>query len=327
MKPPYTKACVTGGAGFIGSHLVPALLSRNLSVTVLDNLSVGRAENIPPEARIVRGDILDEQTAREAIDGCDIVFHLAARVAIRSSFKFVVEDTMTNVAGTASVLRAAQLAGTVRKVITASSMAVYADSPERRSVDENHPTEPISPYGISKLAAERLTHSMCAHAGIQSVVLRLFNTYGAGQRLSPYVGAVTIFINKLRLGECPIIFGDGEQCRDFVHVEDVAAGFAKAMESDTSGETFNIGSGVPRSVNQLLESLNRSMNTNCSARHLEAVAGELRYSVADISKARTLLGYAPKHDFESSLGAVIDEISKEQQRSLRAVAEETVNNV
>jgi UDP-glucose 4-epimerase len=256
---------------------------------------------------LIVGDILDPGCLGDALTGCDVVFHLAARVAIRASFTGVVEDTTTNVVGTASVLQAAHAAG-VRKVITTSSMAVYADAAAPVPLDEHYPTEPISPYGISKLAAERLTHTMCAQAGMQSVVLRLFNTYGPGQALSPYVGVVTIFVNALRQGKPPTIFGDGAQCRDFVHVADVVQGFVGAMEADVSGETFNIGTGVPTSVNTVLRHLNRVMQTSLAGRYSEAVAGELRYSIADIRKAHRMLGYAPQHRFETAIETVVRDI-------------------
>ena len=308
MTHMFTKACVTGGAGFIGSHLVRTLLKRGLAVTVLDNLSVGRAQNVPPEATLVEGDILNPQHLDKAIAHCDIVFHLAARVAIRSSFEFVVEDTLTNVVGTASLLKAIHRSGSVRKVVAASSMAVYADSTTFTPLDENHSTAPISPYGISKLAMEQLTHTMSVSTGLQSAVLRLFNTYGPGQALSPYVGVVTIFINALRNKKNPTIFGDGKQCRDFVHVEDVVSGFVRAMDTPTFGETFNIGTGTPLSVNAVLQSLNRAMHTGYTGKHVEAVPGELRYSVADIRKAQKMLGYEPAHRFDSSIDVVVREV-------------------
>lgn len=319
MAKTFQSACVTGGAGFIGSHLVENLLQRGVAVTVLDDLSVGRRENVPAGARLVVGNLLDPKAAEEALAGCQALFHLAARVAIRSSFEFAVEDAQTNLAGTASILRAAARAGSVRKVVAASSMAVYADAPERKPVPENHATAPISPYGVSKLAAERLTHLLSEQSGMQSVVLRLFNTYGPRQALSPYVGVVTIFINRLLSGEQPVIYGDGEQCRDFVHARDVATGFLAAMEAEVSGETCNIGSGQARTVNQVLASLQRVMKTASLPQHVQAVPGELRYSVADITKARRLLGYHPVHDFESSVSAVVDEI---RLRARSAVADQ-----
>lgn len=307
MSSTYTTACVTGGAGFIGTHLVRALLARCMTVSVLDNLCVGKATTVPTGARVVVGDILDPVCLGDALGGCDVVFHLAARVAIRASFAGVVEDTTTNVVGTASVLQAAQTAG-VRKVITTSSMAVYADAVAPLPIAEDAPTEPISPYGISKLAAERLTHTMCASAGMQSAALRLFNTYGPGQTLSPYVGVVTIFVNALRQGKAPTIFGDGTQCRDFVHVADVVQGFLATMDADVSGETFNIGTGVPTSVNTVLHHIHRVMHTDLAGQHVEAVPGELRYSLADIGKARRLLGYAPQHNFATAIETVVRDI-------------------
>ncbi len=310
MAETYRVACVTGGAGFIGSHLVRALLDRGLEVRVLDNLSVGRRENVPSEAALVVGDIADETAARRAIDGSDIVFHLAARVAIRSSFEFAFEDATTNVAGTARILRAVEDGKTPRKVIVASSMAVYADAEGPTPIGEDHPTAPISPYGVTKLAVERLTHLMCARIGIPSVALRLFNTYGRGQALSPYVGVVTIFIDALSRGERPTIFGDGEQRRDFVHVEDVARGFVDAMAAPVARATYNIGSGRGLSVNDVYSSVQSALGTDIEPRRADAVPGEMRFSVADISRARAELAYRPTRDFHNSIRDVVTEVAR-----------------
>jgi UDP-glucose 4-epimerase len=310
MPVDYRTVCVTGGAGFIGSHLVRALLRQGIAVQVLDNLSVGRRENLPSDAHFVHGNILDSSAVQEALQGCDAVFHLAARVAIRSSFEFVVQDTQTNFSGTASILREAVRTKTVRKVVFTSSMGVYAEAGSPVPISENHPAAPISPYGISKLAAERLTHTMCAAHGLESTVVRLFNTYGPGQALSPYVGVVTIFVNRLLAGERPTVFGDGEQTRDFVHVEDVVQGLVAALLNGAAGQTFNIASGIPRSVNSVLSLLQNIMGTSLAAKHAEAAPGELRYSVADISHATRSLGYIPKHRFETSLPTVVQEITR-----------------
>ncbi|HWP84438.1 MAG TPA: NAD-dependent epimerase/dehydratase family protein [Terriglobia bacterium] len=302
------QVCVTGGAGFIGSHLSRRLLQEGLRVRILDNLATGTAANLPPEAEFLRGDALNPDDCRRAVSGCDVVVHLAARVAIRSSFDFVVEDAMTNVCGTASVLRAAAQSGSVRKVLFASSMAVYADAPSPRPIPETHPTVPLSPYGISKLAGEQLTHTLAAKSGMKSVVLRLFNTYGTGQQFSPYVGVVTIFAKQLSRGEQPVIYGDGEQARDFVHVSDVVEGFVCALRAELSGETFNIGSGRPTTVNEVYATVARVAGAATPPVHADAVAGELRYSVADISKARAMLGYEPSHRFDLAAPAVIRSI-------------------
>lgn len=304
----FGRACVTGGAGFIGSHLVERLLSEKFEVVVIDNLSVGRRENLPDGAALVVGDILDHNAVTSAVRGCDVVFHLAARVAIRSSFEFVVEDTMTNVGGTASVLRAAAKSGSVRKVISTSSMAVYSDASSPQPVSEEHPVRPASPYGISKLAAENLTHSLCAAAGMDSVVLRLFNTYGTRQKFSPYVGVATIFANKLARSERPLIFGDGCQARDFIHVHDVVSGFLSAMASGVSGETMNIGTGKATTVNELFQLIARQCGSSLEPVYSDPVPGELRYSIADITKAHRLIGYHPVHAIATSLPPVIDEI-------------------
>jgi len=297
---------VTGGCGFIGSHLVKALVARGMEVVVLDNLSVGRKEAIPSDVKLIEGDLLDSQAVEEALTGCDAVFHLAARVAIRSSFEFAVDDATTNLSGTASVLSGIENVGGVKKVIFTSSMAVYADSEKPDPVSEIHLMEPASPYGISKLAAEQLVHIMAARAGFDSVVLRLFNTYGVGQAFSPYVGVVTIFANLLSAGKEATIFGDGNQRRDFVHVDDVVAGLLASLDSNVSGETFNIGTGEAISINQVYKDVSSALGCDSPPSYCVAVAGELQNSVADISKAKALIGYHPQHRFHRSIAQVLN---------------------
>jgi len=175
-------------------------------------------------------------------------------------------------------------------------------------VSEDHATDPISPYGVSKLAAERLTHLYCMHSKMESVVLRLFNTYGPGQTLSPYVGVVTIFVNQLRRGEQAIIYGNGLQARDFVHVKDVVHGYLRAMGAATNGETFNIGSGEALTVNRLYLLIAEVMGSELRPQYAPAAIGELQCSVASITKAQQELGYSPRYKFEEALSAVVDEI-------------------
>ena len=303
------RVCVTGGAGFIGARLVGALLERANEVVVLDDLSVGRRARVPGGARLVIGDIRDPGAVREALEGCDAVAHLAARVAIRSSFEFAVDDASINLVGTASVLRGAIDAGTVRRFVLASSMAVYADCAEPRPIDESHVTQPASPYGVSKLAAEQLVNLMCAQAGVSGGVLRLFNTYGPGQTFSPYVGVLTIFVNELLAGRTVTIFGDGDQCRDFVHVDDVAEAFALALEPGRADGTYNIGTGCATSVNTLYHQVSTAMAGAGGVCHVAAVAGELRYSIADISAAQRALGYQPKHRIDGGIADIVAEIA------------------
>ncbi|MCB1704806.1 MAG: NAD-dependent epimerase/dehydratase family protein [Halioglobus sp.] len=306
MSKTVKKACVTGGAGFIGSQVVRNLLARDIDVVVIDNLSVGRRENVPAAATLVEADILDS-AVMDDIAGCDAVFHLAARVAIRSSFEFVVEDTTANVVGTANVLRGATRADSrVRKFILASSMAVYADSPQPTPISEDYTLQPVSPYGVSKLAAEMLVRQMCDQSGIDSAVLRLFNTYGRGQALSPYVGVATIFANAMREGRAPSIFGDGEQRRDFIHVEDVAQGFINAMLHPTEGKVFNIGSGQALTVNQVYSAIAQALNFDQPPVYAEAVPGELRNSIADNSRARQTIEFNPKHVFADTIAGVLE---------------------
>jgi UDP-glucose 4-epimerase len=225
---PLRRTLVTGGAGFIGSHVAHALLAQGLGVTVLDNLSVGRADAVPDGARLVVGDIRDPDAVRDALAGADAVVHLAAQVTIRGSFERFYDDLDTNLMGTANLVRLLDPAR-VRWFTLASSMAVYADLPAPAPIPESHATAPLSPYGVSKLAAEQICRQMLGILGTPLTVLRFFNTYGPGQTYTPYVGVITIFVTRLLNGEAPIVFGDGEQQRDFVHVDDVAAGVVSSL--------------------------------------------------------------------------------------------------
>jgi UDP-glucose 4-epimerase len=318
MSFPFQKVCVTGGAGFIGSKLVHALVALGVDVVVIDDLSVGSRAALPREARLVQADVRDTDKVMSALAGCGLMFHLAARVAVRSSFEFVVEDTSVNVVGTASVLRAAQRSGSVKRFVLTSSMAVYADAPIGTLIDEQWATKPLSPYGISKLTAEALVHQLCAHAGMSSAVLRLFNTYGIGQQLSPYVGAITIFCNRIAQGQAPRIFGDGNQSRDFVHVQDVVQALLKAGAAECSGETFNVGTGVATSVNQVVVAIQAALGTSFRPEHIDTAPGELRCSVANVDKARQLVGYKPVHVFKDSVVEIARQLVGEQAVSTGA---------
>jgi UDP-glucose 4-epimerase len=301
------RALVTGGAGFIGSHLVEQLLEQGLSVTVLDDLSVGRRENVPAGARLVVGDITDPEAVRQVVREADVVFHLAAHVSIRASMQAFMHDAQVNVMGTVNVLDACVRAGSVRRFVCASSMGVYADAPSRSPISEEHPTLPASPYGVGKLASERYVQLVSRHAGFESVCLRFFNTYGPRQSYTPYVGVATIFVRRLLAGQRPVIFGDGEQCRDFVNVKDVARANVLAMQRDgLDGQVLNVGTGRGTTVNRLAALLCARLAPGLEPEHQAEHSGELRYSVADIGKARELLGYEPRGDLERDLDAVIE---------------------
>jgi len=193
----------------------------------------------------------------------------------------------------------------VGKFVLASSMAVYSDAPSPAPLAETYATEPISPYGVSKLASERYARLVCAAAHIEQISLRFFNTYGPGQGLTPYVGVMTIFINRLLAGEPPLIFGDGEQCRDFVYVGDIVAANLLAMDAQADGQVFNIGSGRGVTVNTLARLLCQHINPRLMPVHQPAHPGELRNSVADITRARTVLKYVPQGQLEMQLDDII----------------------
>ena len=303
----YAHALVTGGAGFIGSHVVRSLLASGRRVTVLDDLSVGRREAVPGAARFVRGDVGDATAVREALSEVDCVYHLAAQVTIRGSFDRFYEDLDTNVMGTARLVQMVDPAQ-VRWFTFASSMAVYADASSPDPIGEGHPTIPISPYGVGKLAAEAMARQVLAARGIPFTSVRYFNTFGPGQAYTPYVGVITIFVTRLLRGEAPVIFGDGEQQRDFVHVEDIVAGTTAAP--GRAPGTYNLGTGRGTSLNALAGLLSRAVGSGREPTHAPAAPGELRYSVADISAARAALGYAPSRTLEHHLPEVIEDIRR-----------------
>ncbi len=305
----FRHALITGGAGFIGSHIAEMLIDKGIEVTVLDNLSVGKKENIPDRARFIKGDINDSSLAKKLTQECDIVFHEAARVTIRGSLDKCYEDAQTNLMGTLNMLTACKNNNNrVRKFVFASSMAVYADSPLGKPINEDYMNEPISPYGISKLAAEKYVHLLCKMNNIDSVVLRYFNTFGPRQTLTPYVGVITIFINRLLKGESPVIFGDGNQLRDFVYVGDIARANILGMEKDVTQVTVNIGTGIPTSVNQVADLLIKKINPSISVLRGEERHEELKISFPDIGRAKKLLGYEPKFSLEDRIEEVIEHI-------------------
>lgn len=292
MSSKFRHALVTGGAGFIGHHLVRALLDRGLEVTVLDDLSMGDRTRVPEAARFVEGDVRRAEDVARALSGVDCVFHLAAIVTVRGSMDRFVEDADVNLGGTLRLLEGMR-ESSVRKAILASSMAVYSDAPEGGRLRETDPTEPISPYGIAKLAAERYWSIVCPSLGIEPTVLRYFNTYGPGQTPTPYVGVITIFVERLLAGERPVIFGDGGQRRDFVHVDDIVTANLLALEGEAAGEVLNVGTGRGTTVSRIAEGLISELRPGTRPKRAPAPPGELREAVADISRIRELLGYRP----------------------------------
>jgi UDP-glucose 4-epimerase len=303
---------VTGGAGFIGARLTTALLDRGARVTVLDDLAVGRREQVDPRAQLIVGDVRDPSAVTAALAGVETVFHLAAQVTIRGSFERFYDDLDTNLMGTANLLRHAEPAA-LRWFVLASSMGVYADAPSPAPIAEGHSAEPISPYGIGKLAAERVAAQILGMHGIPLTVLRYFNTFGPGQAYTPYVGVLTIFITRLLAGQPPVVFGDGEQQRDFVHVDDIVAG-TMAAPGRTPG-TYNLGTGRGTSLNQLAALVIERLGPGLAALHEAARPGELRFSVADVRAARRELGFNPTRTLASALDEVIADIRQREATS------------
>jgi UDP-glucose 4-epimerase len=279
---------------------------------VIDDLSVGKRENVPAQCEFIQGNVLDINAVEKAMDGVTHVLHDAARVTIRGSVDQFYEDAETNLMGTLQLLKAAGKKK-VQRFIYASSMAVYSDSEEPVPISETYLQIPASPYGIAKLAAERYVLLTGSELGMQPVVLRYFNTFGTRQTYTPYVGVITIFITRLLKQQDITVFGDGEQRRDFVHVHDIVQANLQALKNDSAiGETFNIGTGKGTSVNELAKLLSSMLHSGARINHEPARTEELRYSIANVSKAKSLLNYSPQTNFAAQIPEVVEHIRKNQ---------------
>jgi nucleoside-diphosphate-sugar epimerase len=287
------KVLVTGGAGFIGSNLTKHLMGDRHEVTVLDNLSSGYARNIEalPGVDFVQGDIRDEDSVRQVTAGRNIVFHLAASVGNKRSIDDPHSDAEINVIGTLRVLEAARKAG-VRKVVISSSAGIFGEL-KTLPISEDHPAEPDSPYGASKLCAEKQGLAYAKLYGLEVVCLRYFNVYGPSQRFDAYGNVIPIFVFQMLRGEPVTIFGDGEQTRDFVNVRDVVQANIKAAMAPGVSGAFNIGSGTRIGINDLVERLRAASGLNPVVRHGPPRAGDVRDSLADICAARKAFGFEP----------------------------------
>lgn len=345
---------ITGGAGFIGRSVCRELLSRGHRVRVLDSLieqvhgALDGSSILDPEAELIQADVRDGEAVARALDGIDSVVHLAAEVGVGQSMYEVERYTSTNDVGTA-VLFERLIDKPVRRVVTASSMSIYGEGlyrdadgnpvedAERKSLTDGQrnwepldargrPLTPVatpewkrpnlaSIYALNKYVQERTTHIMAAPYGIEGVCLRLFNVYGPGQALSnPYTGVLAIFASRLLNGQQPMIFEDGEQRRDFVHISDVARAFADALElPQAAGGTFNIGSGDDRSVTQVAEALARAMGKNAIQPEIvgKARVGDIRHCFCDTSKAAEALGFEALQDFEAGLAELAEWVAEQ----------------
>ncbi|WP_135852550.1 NAD-dependent epimerase/dehydratase family protein [Halorussus salinus] len=292
---------ITGGAGFVGSHLAEALVADN-EVRILDNLSGGTREHVPAGADLVEGDICDEETLTDAMDGADLVFHEAALVSVEESVANPPESNRVNAAATVALLEQAR--DEDARVVLASSAAVYGH-PDSVPVEEGDPKEPTSPYGIDKLSLDHYARRYHDLYGLETVPLRYFNVYGPRQN-PEYSAVVNVFFQQAADGGPLTVEGDGEQTRDFVHVRDVVRANLLAATTDRVGEPFNVGTGGSVTVNELAETVVEVTNSDAEITHVEPRPGDIRHSEADISKAREELGYEPTVPLDEGLRALAE---------------------
>jgi nucleoside-diphosphate-sugar epimerase len=304
MKPISKIALVTGGGGFIGSHIVEALLSENYQVSVIDNLSSGHLKNIEhllDRIQFFENDIRDSDKLEEAMDGCDTVFHLAAAVSVPWSVDNPIESASINDMGTLSVLETARKKG-VRRVVFSSSSAVYGDSPGIPKHEQMMPN-PCSPYAAQKLISEYNAGVYDKLHGLETVCLRYFNVYGPRQDpSSPYSGVISIFMSRAVSETEPVIFGDGLHSRDFIFVKDVVkANLLAATNENASGEIMNVGTGKSITMSGLWELVSELSGCGLKPRHGPVRQGDVRDSLADITRIRSVLEFEPEYDLKTGM--------------------------
>jgi UDP-glucose 4-epimerase len=305
------KALVTGGAGFIGSNVVALLLRNGHKVVVLDDLSSGYASNLSPEAEFVEGDVSVESAAARASAGCHVIFHLAASVGNMRSIHNPVRDSEINVLGTLNVLEAARK-NAVRRVVFSSSAGIFGQL-KSLPIREDHPQDPDSPYGASKLCAEKMCLVYNKLYRMQNVCLRYFNVYGVRQRYDAYGNVIPIFAERMLREETLTIFGDGEQTRDFVNVEDVATANYLAGLSDTAAGPFNIGSGTRISINELVRAMSTAFGGPVRVAYGEPRLGDVRDSLAAIQAAGEAFGFQPIRSLNEGLRQYFDWLQTDRE--------------
>lgn len=314
------KVLVTGGAGFIGSNLVDLLLERGFEIIVLDNLSSGYVENVHPKVHFVQADVRDEEIVRSCAEGCALIFHLAASVGNARSIAQPLNDAAINVLGTVNVLEAARDSG-IERVIFSSSAGIFGEL-KTLPIAEDHPQEPDSPYGVSKLAAEKLCLVYNKLHGMRNVCLRYFNVYGPRQRYDAYGNVIPIFANRILKGLPLTIYGDGQQTRDFVDVRDVAAANLQAALTPSLSGVFNIGSGSRVSINDLGGIMQEVAGIVVGAIYAPPRPGDVRDSLANIARAQQSFGYAPQIALEAGLRDYLAWLRQDPvtRRQLEAIA-------
>jgi nucleoside-diphosphate-sugar epimerase len=309
MNLNFKNALVTGGAGFIGSHLVEALVAAGCNVAVIDNLSTGRLSNLAAvrdRITFYQGDFRDPRLLNQAVTGCEVLFHLAAIVSVPWTVENPVDSAAVNEMGTLQVLEAARRHH-VRRFIGASSCAVYGDG-SRNPKQENMPPKPLSPYAIQKLVGEQYARLYSELYGMETLFLRYFNVYGPRQDpSSPYSGVISIFMNRAIAGQSPVIYGDGKQYRDFVFVNDVVqANLLAAAAKPAGGHVFNIGTGEFIRIRELWQIIRKIAGTTAEPVFEPQRPGEILESLADIDRARCELGFTPAHPLEKGLQITLE---------------------
>ena len=305
------KVVVTGGAGFIGSHVVDTLVKSGTEVIVVDDFSTGKKKNIEhvlDKIKLFEGTIVDTEFLKKIFTGADAVIHLAALPSVPRSVEFPIDTNATNAVGTLSVFVAARDAG-VERVVYASSSSVYGNTPILPKV-ETMPTNPLSPYAVQKLTTELYGGIFNSIYGLKTIGLRFFNVFGPRQDPdSMYSAVIPKFIRCIKKGERPIIYGDGEHTRDFTYVQNVVEAILCALDAGRGfGEVFNIAAGGQISINKLVDSINKILGTAITSEYVTPRQGEIKDSFADIAKARETFGYEPAVLFEDGLRQTIDSI-------------------
>jgi UDP-glucose 4-epimerase len=299
--PEGSRCLVTGGGGFVGSHVADALVGAN-EVRVLDDFSSGTRDNVPTDAEVVEGDVRDEETLARAMDGVDLVFHEAAVVSVTESVEDPLGTHAVNATGGLAVLEAARREGA--RAVLASSAAVYGD-PERVPVGETDPLRPTSPYGLQKLALDRYAALYHDLYGLETVALRYFNVYGPRSAGGPYAGVISVFLDQARAGRDITVDGDGTQTRDFVHVDDVVRANLLAATTDAVGEAYNVGRGEATTIRDLAERVREAVGSDSDIVHTDPRPGDIDHSTADLSKARSGLGYEPTVPLDEGLRSLV----------------------
>lgn len=304
---------MTGGAGFIGSHLVRELVGRGWSVVVLDDFSSGKVDNLggfvgSDGLRVVKGDVRDRKVVDEVLEGVDVVVHLAGFVDPAESVRRPLFTHDVNVNGTLNVLDACVQKG-VGRFVFASSAGVYGDG-NPLPLREEYDLRPVSPYAASKVSCEYYCRTFCDCYGLSSVILRFFNVYGPGQGANAYAGVITRFVRNRLRGEPLTIFGDGSQTRDFVNIEDVVEAIVRAVGFKSSkSEVFNVCTGKPMSINDLAHCVCKVLRNDLAVQYVEPRAGDIMHSYGDPAKAQNVLGFKVYVDFEEGLRRFVESLS------------------